>query len=177
MSLQQSKSILARLMATENLHVVHTKGLKTASFDLAQRTLHCPIWQDMDGTLYDLLMGHEVGHATETPQEGWHDAVTGTSSPKFKSFLNVVEDARIERIQKRKYPGLRRSFHLGYKELMNRDFFGVAEHPEIINVMNIIDRINLHFKVGPFLNVPFTQEEKKFVDRIENIQKIGRAHV
>jgi hypothetical protein len=29
----------------------------------------------MSGELYDLLMGHEVGHALYTPVEGWHDAV------------------------------------------------------------------------------------------------------
>ena len=39
-------------------------------------------------------------------------------------FLNVVEDARIERLIKDKYPGLRRDFVSGYRWLWdNMDLF------------------------------------------------------
>ena len=64
--IQVSKSILAKLLATENITVSH-QATQTAYFDLKNRTLVCPVWKDMDGALYDLLMGHEVGHALETP--------------------------------------------------------------------------------------------------------------
>jgi Fe-S-cluster formation regulator IscX/YfhJ len=123
----------------------------------------------MDGSIYDLLMGHETGHALYTPAEGWHDAVTANSHAKFKPTLNIVEDARIEKLQKNKYPGLRRSFYLAYSELMRRDFFGVNSRPEIIEHLNLVDRVNLHFKVGSMLGIKFTAEEKKLVDRIEKI--------
>jgi len=167
--LKQSKSILARLLSQENIHVVHSIGAQTASFDLKNRTLTCPVWQDMDGAIYDLMMGHETGHALYTPEEGWHDAVTANAHPKFKPTLNIIEDARIEKLQKNKYPGLRRSFYLAYSELMRRDFFGVNSRPEIIEHLNLVDRINLHFKVGSMLGVKFTSEEQKLVDRIENL--------
>jgi hypothetical protein len=167
--LKQSKSILARLLSQENIHVVHSTAAQTASFDLKNRTLTCPVWQDMDGSLYDLLMGHETGHALYTPAEGWHDAVTVNAHPKFKPTLNVIEDARIEKLQKNKYPGLRRSFYLAYSELMRRDFFGINTRREVIEHLNLVDRINLHFKVGSMLGVKFTAEEQKLVDRIENI--------
>jgi len=167
--LKQSKSILARLLSQENLHVVHSTAAQTASFDLKARTLYCPVWQDMDGALYDLLMGHETGHALYTPAEGWHDAVTVNVDPKFKPTLNVIEDARIEKLQKNKYPGLRRSFYLAYSELMRRDFFGINTRREVIEHLNLVDRINLHFKVGSMLGVKFTAEEQKLVDRIENL--------
>ena len=167
--LKQSKSILARLLSQENIHVVHSTAAQTASFDLKNRTLTCPVWQDMDGSLYDLMMGHETGHALYTPAEGWHDAVTANAHPKFKPTLNVIEDARIEKLQKNKYPGLRRSFYLAYSELMRRDFFGVNSRPEIIEHLNLVDRINLHFKVGSMLGVKFTAEEQKLVNRIENL--------
>ena len=167
--LKQSKSILARLLSQENIHVVHSTAAQTASFDLKNRTLTCPVWQDMDGSLYDLMMGHETGHALYTPAEGWHDAVTVNAHPKFKPTLNVIEDARIEKLQKNKYPGLRRSFYLAYSELMRRDFFGVNSRPEVIEHLNLVDRINLHFKVGSMLGVKFTAEEQKLVNRIENL--------
>ncbi len=54
----------------------------------------------MDGHLYDLMMGHEVGHALNTPAAGWHSAThdeNGNRLGKFKDFLNVIEDARIEK--------------------------------------------------------------------------------
>ncbi len=56
----EQKSQLAKLMATENLTVEHQK-IQTARFDPQNRILYLPIWQNMTGTLYDLLCGHEVG--------------------------------------------------------------------------------------------------------------------
>ena len=68
---QTSKTILAGLLATENLSVVHDPEAKTASFDLKNRVLTLPVWQDMSNSLYDMLVGHEVAHALHTPCEGW----------------------------------------------------------------------------------------------------------
>src|ERR1700747_539313 len=167
---KHSKSILARLMASENINVEHVAGISTASFNLSTRTLRCPVWVDMEGDLYDLLMGHEVGHALETPAQGWHDALDETTNKNFKSFLNVVEDARIEKKMKRKFPGLRKSFYSGYSSLLARDFFGLRDTPEVIDQLNVIDRINIHFKVGSLMGVKFSTEEQKYVDRIENIE-------
>ena len=72
-NIQNQMSGLAKLMATENLTVQHAK-VPTASFDPKNRILTCPIWEQMSGDLYDLLMGHEVGHALDTPADGWHGA-------------------------------------------------------------------------------------------------------
>ena len=90
-----NKDILAKLMATENITVLHKK-VPTAYFDVKSRTLVCPILKDnMSSELYDLFMGHEVGHARNTPTEGWHDAVC-EKGMMFKGYLNVIEDCRIE---------------------------------------------------------------------------------
>ena len=35
----------------------------------------------MSNQLYDLFMGHEVGHALITPADGWHDAVCEEVQP------------------------------------------------------------------------------------------------
>ena len=67
-NIQIQKSGLAKLMATENLIVQHAK-VATAMFDPKNRVLTCPIWEQMSGDLYDLLMGHEVGHAIDTPAD------------------------------------------------------------------------------------------------------------
>jgi hypothetical protein len=159
---RESKSILAKLLASENLTVEHGK-FNTASFDTKNRVLRLPIWKEMSGSLYDLLVLHEVGHALFTPEEGLHDAKGHGKG--FKSYLNVVEDARIERKIKVKFPGGRRSFIDGYADLMERDFFGVKKE-ELIG-LNLIDKINLHYKVGDHMNLTFSDEESVFVDRID----------
>ncbi len=142
-TLIQTKSILAKLLAGENINVVHQSGIATASFDLSARTMYLPIWENMDGDLYDMLTGHEVGHARWTPQEGWHTAIDERGR-KFKSCMNVVEDARIEKLIKRKYPGLAKSFANAYRNLFDRDFFdhqpighGIVCHIQRIGITEI----------------------------------------
>ncbi len=154
MNTQEVKGTLAKLLATENLTVEHRR-VSTAAFDVEKRLLILPIWKTASNTVYDLLVGHEVGHALYTPNEDFGNAP--------KSFVNVLEDARIERMMKLTYPGLRRSFFEGYKELWDRDFFGVKDDdPE---TLSLIDRINLYFKGNP--NIPFADEEMVWVKRAE----------
>ena len=98
------KDLLAKLLATEDVTVMHANA-KTASFDVKNRVLTLPVWNDMTNETYDHLTGHEVGHALYTPFEGWEKELKKKDKgPGFKSFLNVVEDARIEKLVKRRYP-------------------------------------------------------------------------
>ena len=161
-----NKDILAKLMATENITVLHKK-VPTAYFDVKSRTLVCPILKDnMSSELYDLFMGHEVGHARNTPAEGWHDAVCERGGT-FKGYLNVIEDCRIEDKIKTKYPGLRRSFYKGYEELAFDDFFGIKGKD--LTKLNLIDKINIHFKIGSQARVQFSDEERPYIVRLSLI--------
>jgi len=166
MSQFAEKSILAKLLATENVHVEHQK-VGTAYFNLETRTVVLPIFKEMSADLYDLLIGHEVGHALETPAQGWHSSIS-EKGVGFKSFLNIIEDARIERKMKTRYPGLRRSFYNGYKELFEQNFFGVEGMD--VNKLKFIDRINLNAKVGSFLNIKFSAEEQAIVNRLDTLE-------
>ena len=166
-NLQTTKSTLARLLATENLNIDIRKA-ETASFNTKTRTLTLPLWEDTSPELYDLLVGHEVGHALDTPEEGWHDAVMENMKPGFKTFLNVVEDARIERKIKTRYPGIRKSFGIGYRELNERDFFSIKGKD--INDFLLIDRINIHFKLGVSADVRFNAEEQYFLDKVADTE-------
>jgi hypothetical protein len=164
----QSKSQLAKLMATENIAIQHIKA-QTASFDPMKRILYLPIWTDMSGAIYDLLTGHEVGHAQYTPAEGWHSAATDkTKSRGYKGFLNVVEDARIEKKIQRKYPGLRMSFKNAYKELMNRDFFGIKDVD--VETLPFIDRLNLYSKSQWTMDFSFNEKETELVQKVRNAE-------
>lgn len=162
----EEKSNLARLMATENLFV-EERNVQTAYFDLEKRVLTIPILDgNLSSNLYDLLIGHEVSHALETPRQGWHDSIIDHGVNK--SILNVCEDARIEKKIKRRFPGIRASFIGGYKELVDRDFFGIKG--QNLQKLNFIDRINLYTKVGTQLDIEFSDEEKILVREVENTE-------
>jgi len=163
-----TKDILAKCMATEDLRVIHDGNAETAYFDTQNRVLCLPIWEDMSNATYDMLVGHEVSHALHTPAEGWQDFVgDGRGSRIRHMFLNIVEDARIERMIKSKFPGLKRDFATAYGELHDRDLFELANRTIDIDTP-LIDRLNLEFKLGLFglIQVPFSADEKQYVTRM-----------
>ena len=156
------KSQLAKLLATEDLIVEH-KNVETAQFNVHTRVLLLPLWRNASNSVYDMLVGHEVGHALFTPDEDWFLTLKVP-----QQFVNIVEDARIEKMMKRKYPGLAKSFYNGYNELNNRDFFEVEG--EDLSTFNLADRANLYFKVGSFLPISFSTIEKEIVGIIEKCE-------
>jgi hypothetical protein len=85
--------------------------------------------------------------------------------------MNILEDVRIEKLIKRKYPGLRKRMNEGYKQLNDKDFFGVSKITSLES-LNLIDRINLYFKAGYQCGVTFNQDEKNLVNRAERTETI-----
>lgn len=176
-----SKDVLARCMATEDITVQHSASAQTAYFDTQNRVLCLPIWKDMDNSMYDMLVGHEVSHALNTPAEGWQDFVGDGKGAKMRHmFLNVVEDARIERMIKDKFPGLRRDFASAYATLQERDIFEISGKD--LSTLALIDRLNLKFKVGLHCQhpVPFASAEQQYVTRMaetttfEDVMELAR---
>jgi len=173
----QSKSILARLLANEDITVNHKMEAETASFDTKNRVLTLPCWKDMGNSLYDMLVGHEVAHALYTPTgDGWVDSIEniakdlGIDFSLVKQYVNVVEDARIERMIKSQFPGLRRDFFNAYVDLLERDLFGIdGKDPADLT---LIDRINLHYKLGLHANItiPFHPTELVWTSRIDTLE-------
>ena len=102
------KSQLAKLLATEDL-IVENKKVDTAQFNVHTRVLTLPMWERASNNVYDLLVGHEVGHALYTPDRDWLKEYK--ISP---AIVNVVEDVRIEKMMKRRYAGLSKTFYNGY---------------------------------------------------------------
>lgn len=159
----EQQSTLARLLAQENIHVIHG-NYRTAWFNPEQRVLALPVWKNRGKSVYDLLTGHEVGHALYTPAQGWHDAIDDISGAP-KAYLNVLEDVRIERKVQDKYPGLRFQFKKAYKQLAEEDFFGISKIEDIQSML-LIDRINLKTKMGEFVECAFTTSvEQDFLNR------------
>jgi hypothetical protein len=160
----------AKLLATENITVVRSR-VRTASFDIKSRVLTLPNWKDMTPEIDDMLRGHEVGHALFT-DESYIEPIM--ENRKIASYLNVIEDVRIEKLLKRKYPGIRKSMNEGYRQLNEKDFFGVSKIPNL-EVLNLIDRINLYYKAGYSCGVTFSSEEKLFVARAEKTETVDEV--
>ena len=152
------KSQLAKLLATEDL-VVENKNVETACFNVHTRVLTLPNWDKAGNEIYDMLVAHEVGHALYTPDRDW---IKEYKIPP--QFVNVVEDVRIEKMMKRRYAGISKTFYKGYNVLADEDFFGVE--CEDVSKMNLADRVNLHFKIGNFVDIPFGEDVEMSIVRM-----------
>ena len=162
----QSQEYLAKLLAKENLTVQHG-NYSTASFDVMNRVLRLPLWEDKGKNVYDLLVGHEVGHALYTPADGWHDSEKKIGKIP-RAYLNIVEDIRIERKIQETYPGIVRPFTAGYARLFDDNLFGTADRD--INESGLMDRLNVHSKGRGYVPVEFSDEESPLVKEAMEVQ-------
>lgn len=161
------KSQLAKLLATEDL-IVENRNVETAQFDVERRILTLPMWKRASNDVYDMLVGHEVGHALYTPNDWSFEGKIP------KQFVNVTEDARIEKLMKRRYSGISKTFYRGYEELSEKDFFGIEG--EDLSKKNLADRVNLWFKIGNFIDIPIQSgEEMEIVNMISECETFSDA--
>ena len=161
-----NKSVLAKLLATENI-TVEIRPTITAYFDVKTRHLVIPqMKSNLPESLYNLFIGHEVGHAIATPIDAWEQAQKQQNIPH--DLLNILEDIRIEKIIKRKYPGIKRDFIDGYNILLDRNFFGI-KHTDV-NSLNFLDRLNIYSKCGSSVLVYFSPNEQELVNKFMNIE-------
>jgi len=156
---QMKKSTIAKLLAEEDISVVHKKT-QTASFDVKKRELVLPIFkEEISNDVYDMFVCHEVGHSLWTPLDMLEQIHKHGID---KSVVNVIEDARIEAMIQKRYPGSVKNFQNGYKELLDKNFFGIKDKD--LSKLNVIDKINIYFKTG--LDVGFTVEEKLLAAKV-----------
>ena len=165
----ETRGMLAKLLATENLIVEHVKGAETASFNTENRVLTLPILQTENENVYNMFVAHECAHALWTPVN-WAEQVP--SDIPF-DFVNVIEDVRIEKLIQNKFPGLRRDFTKGYDELDDKDFFGIVDKD--LSKLSFIDRINLHFKLGARALIPFSEEEMTYVRAVDECDTFDKV--
>ena len=174
-----SLSILARALASENLSMSFNASAKTASFDIKRRHLEMPVWNVSD-EVRAMLVCHEISHALWTPQEESDRLFAQAEAEGFHpGFLhricNTIEDVRIEKLMKRKYPGTRRDFFLGYKEIATTDMFKFSEMD--FNKIGLLNRLNLHFKWGVpgFIDIDLHPSEQTIADEIEKIETFAEV--
>jgi len=163
--MKKNKSQLAKLLATENIEV-QENAVKTASFDVKDRVLTIPIFKEEHKSkhVYDMLVGHEVSHALHTPSDGWMNMKD--RSQEFRSFVNVIEDARIDKLIQKKYPGLTNDYLLGFKKMYKDNFFGTQDK-NLQKDYALIDKINMYYKSSKTLDFDFNKKEQHFVKLVD----------
>ena len=156
-----SQGMLAKLLAKENI-TVEVGNYSTAFFDVKNRILGLPTWNVANKAVSDLLVGHEVGHALYTPDEGIAKFKEVLPNCPF-DVLNIVEDIRIEKMVQDQYPGLISSFTAGYAHFIENDFFKIKGTD--ISSMSFIERLNLRGKIGNQMNIDLEIAEEAIYRR------------
>ena len=155
------KSNLAKLLATENIVIQHN-NVKTASFDVKNRVLTLPIFKQKSGDVYDMLIAHECAHALFTPYEQWE----GINDKELRSYVNVLEDCRIDHLIQAKYPGVVTNYKNGFDILEKQNFFGISGR-DINKEFMIIDKINLRSKSLQRLPFIFTPKDNEWLAKVD----------
>ena len=156
---------LAKLLATENIDIQYTQKSSDAWFDINNRVLALPKLSNICEERYIMFLFHEVSHAIYTPKE-FSEIIKADYS--MKHFLNTVEDARIERLIKKKYPGIRSDFARGYAKCVEADVF--AMNGKSTKNLSLIDRLNLRAKVGSMYDIKFSKSELGFAEEFNTIE-------
>ena len=159
-----SKSQLAKLLATENITVQHN-NVSTASFDVANRVLTLPIFKIKNKNVYDMLVGHECGHALWTTCDDWSEI---GSDDKLRMAVNILEDTRIDKMIQSKFPGIVDDYHKGFKVLNDSNFYGMQDHD--INELSFLDKVNMRSKSMNTMDIDFSDEEIKLLKKVDDIK-------
>jgi len=159
-----SKSQLAKLLATENITIEHN-NVATASFDVANRVLTLPIFKVKNKHVYDMLITHEAGHALHTHCDDWSEI---GKDEKLRMAVNVLEDTRIDKLMQSQYPGVIEDYKKGFDVLNDSNFYSLDDNN--INDLSILDKINMRSKSLDRLDIDFSDEELEWVKKTDNIK-------
>jgi hypothetical protein len=160
------KDLLAKLLSTENITVLR-QPVATASFNIENRVLTLPVWKNLSENIENMLIAHEVGHALYTPFRD-KETIEFLDNKLLHSWANVIEDVRIEKKIQNEYPGLKKDFTSAYKELIDRNFFGVKGRD--LSKEQFINKANLFYKAGYNCGVKFTAEEYGYIKEMDKCE-------
>lgn len=162
---------LAKLMSSEDIGVTYG-NVETAYFNTETRTLMLPNWEGLKEIELEMIIAHEIGHALYTPAKEWKETILSMNPPTlFKDYLNIVEDARIEKLVKRKFPGTKKIFYFGYASLNEREDLFSKNYSEY----TFIDYINLYYKLGGIRKVNLTEKHKYFIEKMDLMESFEDA--
>lgn len=167
-------SRIATMMLGEKI-TVYSGKYSTAAFDLDKRVIFIPVFEGVSMDFYEMVLLHEVGHGLYTPGSKHGDAsmvkraeeVVPGNQPLGFSYINVIEDARIERKVCEKFRGAKRSLVKGYNEVYNKDILQIKSvYEKSKDKLLMIDLLNTKAKLGENMDVPLCDVGMGFYDRM-----------
>lgn len=168
MSKTYDLSTFFRLLAEENITIIEG-DFETASVDLESRTMRIPAFSALSENVRILFGAHEAGHFRYTPISLQHEFIENRSKyPKnFFPFINLIEDIRIEKKVKNRFPGLVSKIEKGYLELLENGFFG--EKP--FSRMKYFSQVNTKSKLRSAITNEFTGKDLAVYKYLTSIDK------
>ena len=160
-----TKSQLAKLLATENI-TVQQNNVKTASFDVVNRVLTLPIFKTDSKDVTDMLVAHECAHALFTPTNGWKKVADDN---ELRSYVNVLEDCRIDKKIQKRYPGVVNNYMNGFEILNRQNFFGLKDKDYNKDLM-LIDKINVYYKSSQKLQIDFSKIDNIWLKKVDELK-------
>jgi len=161
-------NLFANILSKEKLNFAISKKEKQVYFEIESRTIFIPMWKHMPDDVYRMFICHEAAHAIWTP--GKEFIALSKENEALGVAVNIVEDARIERKMKNRYPGVKKDFISAYKFLQKKDFFDLRDKD--ISELSLLNRVNLYFKLGLHcdVEVPFSEDEMEILDEVYRCQ-------
>lgn len=163
-----TKSQLAKLIATENI-TVQQNNVKTASFDVVNRILTLPIFKTDSKDVTDMLVAHECAHALFTPTNGWKKV---SDDEELRSYVNVLEDCRIDKKIQKKYPGVVTNYVNGFEILNRQNFFGLKDKDYDTDLM-LIDKVNIFYKSSKKLQFNFSNTDNLWLKQVDSLKSFN----
>jgi hypothetical protein len=158
-----SWEVYTQVLSRENLKLTYSDKAKTAYFNLDSREVVVPTFEYMNDEVTQLLISHEVGHASYSTYT--KDEFNNYSS-RYGDLFNVIEDAHIENRLKKNFGGLSAIFKEGYKTLHKENFFELEDN---LSAYSLTSRLNLFYKIGHIVDVPFDGKENEFAVAMKRI--------
>lgn len=150
------------------LNITYSNEARVGYYTPALNKVVLPYYITKDRDIYILMGSHEISHVLHTPLEFLdnHDGTNSNKHPtvrgvKFNKVLmnciNIVEDIRIERLIRNKFPGFVAVYERGYTKLFYT-LFNMAE--DSWDKMHLGDRINHKAKLGKLSKHQLTTYEE-----------------
>ena len=150
------------------LNITYSNEARVGYYTPALNKVVLPYYITKDRDVYILMGSHEISHVLHTPLEFLdnHDGTNSNKHPtvrgvKFNKVLmnciNIVEDIRIERLIRNKFPGFVAVYERGYTKLFYT-LFNMAE--DSWDKMHLGDRINHKAKLGKLSKHQLTTYEE-----------------
>lgn len=158
-----SWEVYTQVLSKENLKLTYSDKAKTAYFNLETREVVVPTFEYMNDDVTQLLISHEVGHASYSTYS--KDEFNSYTS-RYGDLFNVIEDAHIENRLKKTFGGLSSIFKEGYKTLHKEDFFELEDD---LSSYSLTSRLNLFYKIGHIVDIPFEGKENEFAVTMKRI--------